>query len=136
MARTRRSRQAADAPAASVPAQSDAPQQAAPSRGRRRTSRAAPSKRQESVDNVSAAGPSRAPASSIRNTSVDSVEVGRRALETPSLRRDTTGIDLADDSVFGDLGDSFADMSDADDRAAPRSASTTRSWSTFKPRSR
>lgn len=137
MARTRRSRQAADAPAASVPAQSDAEQQAAPFRSRTRTSRAAPSKRQESVDNASAAGPSRAPASSIRNASVDSVEIGRRALETPSLRRDTTGLDLADDSVFGDLGDSFADVSDVDDRAAaPRSASTTRSWSTFKPRSR
>ncbi|OAA74665.1 hypothetical protein LEL_08246 [Akanthomyces lecanii RCEF 1005] len=138
MARTRRSRQAADAPAASVPAQGDTEQQAAPSRGRTRTSRAAPSKRQESVDNASsAAGPSRAlPASYIRNTSVDSVEIGRRALETPSLRRDTTGLDLADDSVFGDLGDSFADVSDVDDRAAPRSASTTRSWSTFKPRSR
>lgn len=137
MARTRRSRQAADALAASVPAQSDAEQQAAPFRGRTRTSRAAPSKRQESVDNASVAGPSRAPASSIRNTSVDSVEIGRRALETPSLRRDTTGLDLADDSVFGDLGDSFVDVSDVDDRAAaPRSTSTTRSWSTFKPRSR
>ena len=138
MARTRRSRQAADAPAASVPAQSDTEQQAAASRSRTRTSRAAPSKRQESVDNASStAAPSRAPpASSIRNTSVDSVEIGRRALETPSLRRDTTGLDLADDSVFGDLGDSFADVSDVDDRAAPRSASTTRSWSTFKPRSR
>ncbi|PMB69912.1 hypothetical protein BM221_004559 [Beauveria bassiana] len=132
MARTRRSRQAADAPAATVPASSDTEQ---PTRGRTRTSRrAAPSKRQETVDAASAPGPSRAaPASSIRNTSVDSVEVGRRALETPSMRRDTTGLDLADDSIFGDLGDSFADGEIPD---APRSASTTRSWSTFKPRSR
>lgn len=135
MARTRRSRQTADAPAATVP-DSDAEQQAAPSRGRTRTSRAAPSKRQESVDNASA-GPSRAaPASSVRNTSVDSVEIGRRALETPSTRRDTTGLDLADDSVFGDLGDSFADGEMPDFEQEPRSGSTTRSWSTFKPRSR
>lgn len=136
MARTRRSRQAVDAPA---PAASET-EQAAPSRGRTRTSRAAPSKRQESVDNASAAaaaGPSRAaPAASVRNTSVDSVEVGRRALETPSLRRDTTGLDLADDSLFGDLGDSFADGDVPDFEREPRSASTTRSWSTFKPRSR
>ncbi|KAM3444963.1 hypothetical protein NHJ13734_000832 [Beauveria thailandica] len=132
MARTRRSRQAADAAAATVPASGDTEQ---PTRGRTRTSRrAAPSKRQESVDAASTAEPPRAaPASSIRNASVDSVEVGRRALETPSMRRDTTGLDLADDSIFGDLGDSFADGEVPD---APRSTSTTRSWSTFKPRSR
>ncbi|KAM3548987.1 hypothetical protein MY1884_008942 [Beauveria asiatica] len=132
MARTRRSRQAADAAAATVPASGDTEQ---PNRGRTRTSRrAAPSKRQESVDAASTAEPPRAaPASSIRNASVDSVEVGRRALETPSMRRDTTGLDLADDSIFGDLGDSFADGEVPD---APRSTSTTRSWSTFKPRSR
>ncbi|KAJ6784427.1 hypothetical protein PWT90_07064 [Aphanocladium album] len=135
MARTRRSRQAADAPAAAVP-DSDTEQQTAPARGRTRTSRAAPSKRQESVDNAAAGPSSRAPASSVRNTSVDSVEIGRRALETPSLRRDTTGLDLADDSVFGDLGDSFADGDTPDYDREPRSGSTTRSWSTFKPRSR
>ncbi|KJZ78947.1 hypothetical protein HIM_01720 [Hirsutella minnesotensis 3608] len=38
-----------------------------------------------------------------------SIETGRRALATPAMRRDTTGLDLADDDVFGDLGDSFAD---------------------------
>ncbi|PHH90879.1 hypothetical protein CDD83_2384 [Cordyceps sp. RAO-2017] len=36
------------------------------------------------------------------------VEVSRRAVATPALRGDTTGLDLADD-VFGDLDDSFAD---------------------------
>lgn len=130
MARTRRSRQAADAPATVTDSDND---HAAPSRGRTRTSRSAASKRQPSVASSAGRGPSRAPAS-IRNTSVDSVEIGRRALETPSVRRDTTGMDLADDSVFGDLDDSFADVPDAD--RAPRSGSTTRSWSHFKPRSR
>jgi ATP-dependent RNA helicase MRH4 len=35
-----------------------------------------------------------------------SIELGRRAMETPSQPRDTTGLDLADD-MFGDLDDSF-----------------------------
>ncbi|TQV94610.1 ATP-dependent RNA helicase Mrh4 [Cordyceps javanica] len=141
MARTRRSRQAADAPpVGSVAANSDTEQQqTVPSRGRTRTSRAAASKRQESIDDAATTAPSGAPHASARNTSVDSVEVGRRALETPSLRRDTTGLDLADDSIFGDLGDSFADGEVPGferEEEPPRSASTTRSWSTFKPRSR
>lgn len=38
-----------------------------------------------------------------------SIEVGRRDVATPAQRRDTTGLDLADDDVFGDLGDSFGD---------------------------
>lgn len=149
MARTRRSRQAADAPAATVPASSDTEQQTAQTRGRTRTSRPVPaSKRQASVESTTVAGPSRPPqppsraaASSIRNASVDSVEIGRRAaLETPSIlrHRDNTGLDLADDSIFGDLGDSFADGDvpfDAD-IAVPGSGSTTRSWSHLKPRSR
>lgn len=62
---------------------------------------------------------------------VSSVEVGRRATATPT-RRDTTGLDLADDDVFGDLDESFADG----EIPVPRSADTTRSWSSFKPRSR
>ncbi|KAH7329175.1 hypothetical protein B0I35DRAFT_419537 [Stachybotrys elegans] len=38
-----------------------------------------------------------------------SVEMGRRVMATPAHRRDTTGLDLADTSVFGDLDDSFGD---------------------------
>ncbi|CAM1505544.1 Fc.00g111810.m01.CDS01 [Cosmosporella sp. VM-42] len=37
-----------------------------------------------------------------------SVEIGRRVMSTPAQRRDTTGLDLADD-MFGDLDDSFED---------------------------
>ncbi|KHN96218.1 uncharacterized protein MAM_05804 [Metarhizium album ARSEF 1941] len=51
-----------------------------------------------------------------------SVEVGRRAMATPATRRDTTGLDLADDDVFGDLDDSFAD---GDFPEAPRSAASS-----------
>ncbi|PHH61831.1 hypothetical protein CDD81_7934 [Ophiocordyceps australis] len=38
-----------------------------------------------------------------------SIEVGRRAAATPMTRHDITGLDLADDDVFGDLEDSFGD---------------------------
>ncbi|KAK2593157.1 hypothetical protein QQS21_009129 [Conoideocrella luteorostrata] len=63
-----------------------------------------------------------------------SVEIGRRVLATPSMRRDTTGLDLADDSVFGDLGDSFAD---GDVPEAPHSAaSSSMTLSHFKTRPR
>lgn len=63
-----------------------------------------------------------------------SVEVGRRAMETPAQRRDTTGLDLADDSVFGDLDDSFegGDIPDA----ARSADGTSLSLRSFKPRSR
>ncbi|CEJ89301.1 hypothetical protein VHEMI05151 [[Torrubiella] hemipterigena] len=50
---------------------------------------------------------------------------------TPA-RRDTTGLDLADD-VFGDLDESFAD---GEIPRVPGSAETTTSWSNFRPRSR
>ncbi|PNY26613.1 ATP-dependent RNA helicase MRH4, mitochondrial [Tolypocladium capitatum] len=63
-----------------------------------------------------------------------SVEIGRRALATPAMRRDTTGLDLADDDVFGDLDDSFAD---GEMPQGGRSAdSTSLTLSHFKPRSR
>jgi ATP-dependent RNA helicase MRH4 len=64
-----------------------------------------------------------------------SLEVGRRAMATPAQqRRDTSGLDLADDDVFGDIGDSFEDGAVP---AAPRSAETTSfSLSGFKTRSR
>lgn len=38
-----------------------------------------------------------------------SIETGRRVAVASAMRRDTTGLDLADDDVFGDLDDSFAD---------------------------
>lgn len=62
-----------------------------------------------------------------------SIEIGRRALATPSMRRDTTGLDLADDSVFGDLGDSFAD---GEIPQAPLSANSSMTLSNFKTRPR
>lgn len=61
-------------------------------------------------------------------------EVGRRSLETPAPRRDTSGLDLADDEVFGDLDDSF------EDGAPPRAGSVESGdfsmSSLMKPRSR
>ncbi|KAI9166849.1 hypothetical protein HJFPF1_02964 [Paramyrothecium foliicola] len=62
-----------------------------------------------------------------------SVELGRRDAATPARRRDTTGLDLADEDVFGDLDDSFGDGAIP---RAPMSAETTMSMSNFKPRSR
>lgn len=64
-----------------------------------------------------------------------SVEVGRRAMATPAQRRDTTGLDLADDDVFGDLDDSFGDgdIPNAATRSADNSSLTL---SHFKTRSR
>ncbi|UNI14354.1 hypothetical protein JDV02_000990 [Purpureocillium takamizusanense] len=69
-----------------------------------------------------------------------SVEIGRRAMATPAMRRDTTGLDLADDDVFGDLDESFADGEiprGGGGGGGGRSAdSTSLSFSSFKPRSR
>ena len=63
-----------------------------------------------------------------------SIEVGRRAMATPAMRRDTTGLDLADDDVFGDLDDSFAN---GETPQRGRSAdSTDLTLSHFKARSR
>lgn len=64
-----------------------------------------------------------------------SVEVGRRAMTTPAHHRDTTGLDLADDDVFGDLGDSFAD-GDIPDGGLGSADASTMSFSAFRPRSR
>ncbi|KAF4505399.1 hypothetical protein G6O67_007355 [Ophiocordyceps sinensis] len=63
-----------------------------------------------------------------------SIETGRRAMATPAMRRDTTGLDLADDDVFGDLDDSFADGDVPGGRRSMDSSSLTMSH--FKPRSR
>lgn len=62
-----------------------------------------------------------------------SVETGRRAVATPAMRRDTTGLDLADDDVFGDL-DSFAEGELPRGRRSVDGSSLTMSH--FKPRSR
>ncbi|KEY74162.1 hypothetical protein S7711_00322 [Stachybotrys chartarum IBT 7711] len=63
-----------------------------------------------------------------------SVEIGRHAAATPAQRRDTTGLDLADDDVFGDLDDSFGvgDLPEAPSSAGASSIS----MSHYKPRSR
>ena len=63
-----------------------------------------------------------------------SVEIGRHAMATPAMRRDTTGLDLADDDVFGDLDESFADGEIP--RGGRSADSTSLSFSSFKPRSR
>ncbi|KAM4054721.1 ATP-dependent RNA helicase [Hirsutella rhossiliensis] len=62
------------------------------------------------------------------------IETGRRAMATPAMRRDTTGLDLADDDVFGDLDDSFADGEMPRGRRSGDSSSLAMSH--FKPRSR
>ncbi|KAG8420003.1 hypothetical protein J3458_004821 [Metarhizium acridum] len=65
-----------------------------------------------------------------------SIEIGRRAMATPATRRDTTGLDLADDDVFGDLGDSFADGDIPDPPHSAASSSGTLSHFKTRPRSR
>ena len=72
-----------------------------------------------------------------RTRESESIEIGRRAMATPLMRRDTTGLDLADEDVFGDLGDSFADgdVPDAPHSAASSSA-TLSHFKTRRPRSR
>lgn len=65
-----------------------------------------------------------------------SVEIGRRAMATPAMRRDTTGLDLADDDVFGDLGDSFADGDVPEAPHSAASSSATMSHFKTRPRSR
>lgn len=66
-------------------------------------------------------------------TGDDTIEIGRRAMATPAMRRDTTGLDLPDD-VFGDLDDSFADGDIPGGGASADSSSLT--LSRLKPRSR
>ena len=55
-------------------------------------------------------------------------------MATPAMRRDTTGLDLADDDVFGDLDESFADGEIP--RGGRSADSTSLSFSSFKPRAR
>ncbi|KAG5961669.1 hypothetical protein E4U58_004166 [Claviceps cyperi] len=65
-----------------------------------------------------------------------SVEIPQRAMETPLARRDTSGLDLADDSMFGDLGDSFADGEAPEAPPSGVSSSATLSHLKTRPRSR
>ncbi|TWU76735.1 RNA helicase [Metarhizium rileyi] len=65
-----------------------------------------------------------------------SIEIGRRAMATPAMRRDTTGLDLADDDVFGDLDDSFADGHVPEAPHSAASSSATLSHFKTRPRSR
>lgn len=65
-----------------------------------------------------------------------SVEVGRRTLFTPAARRDTTGLDLADEDVFGDLGDSFADGQLPEAPGSGASSTGTLNRLKTRPRSR
>ncbi|KAG6062305.1 hypothetical protein E4U32_002548 [Claviceps aff. humidiphila group G2b] len=64
------------------------------------------------------------------------VERPQRAMETPLARRDTSGLDLADDSMFGDLGDSFADGEVPEAPPSGASSSATLSHLKTRPRSR
>ncbi|KAG5975464.1 hypothetical protein E4U56_003664 [Claviceps arundinis] len=64
------------------------------------------------------------------------VEISQRAMETPLARRDTSGLDLADDSMFGDLGDSFADGEVPEAPPSGASSSATLSHLKTRPRSR
>lgn len=96
-----------------------------PVRGRRRTTRsmgsrlnaadeqailAAAKTRDAALDRLATKDPTSASGNAAEDEeSGGSVEVGRHVASTPAHRRDTTGLDLADDDVFGDLDDSFED---------------------------
>lgn len=94
-------------------------------RGRRRTTRsmgsrisvadeqailAAAKTREAALDRLATEDPTSTSGNAAEDEdSGGSVEVGRHVISTPAHRRDTTGLDLADDDVFGDLDDSFED---------------------------
>ncbi|KAF7551573.1 hypothetical protein G7Z17_g4912 [Cylindrodendrum hubeiense] len=94
-----------------------------PERGRRRTTRsmgsrmsageqaihAANQRRDAALDRLANEDPTTSGNTLDDGESGSSVEIGRRVMATPAQRRDTTGLDLADDDVFGDLDDSFED---------------------------
>ncbi|KPM43521.1 hypothetical protein AK830_g3030 [Neonectria ditissima] len=129
---------------------SDAPKQAqSPERGRRRTTRstgsrlstadqqairAAAQRRDAALDRLANEDPTTSGNTLDDAGSGSSVEFGRHVTATPAQRRDTTGLDLADDDVFGDLDDSF------EDGDVPRGVQSTDTsslnLSTFKRRPR
>ncbi|KAK7422889.1 RNA helicase [Neonectria magnoliae] len=117
-------------------------------RGRRRTTRstgsrlsaadeqairAAAQRRDAALDRLANEDPTTSGNTLDDGESGSSVELGRRVMATPAQRRDTTGLDLADD-VFGDFDDSF------EDGDVPRGVQSTDTsslnLSTFKRRSR
>ncbi|KAI5465762.1 hypothetical protein BGZ63DRAFT_374477 [Mariannaea sp. PMI_226] len=114
MPRPKRTRRAPAQPAkakATIPnsdieaSDSDAPRQAqpqSPERGRRRSTRNMAPRPDAAKDDASTGSRVQDDAES-----GSSIEIGRRDIATPAHRRDTTGLDLADDDVFGDLDDSF-----------------------------
>lgn len=116
MARTRK---AAKPAAATASTEETAPQT------RRRSGRAKATNTTEEDDNTVVADIPTNPDETI--PSIEQADV----TATPA-RRDTTGLDLADD-VFGDLDESFAE---GEIPRVPGSAETTTSWSNFRPRSR
>ncbi|KAF5026635.1 hypothetical protein F66182_1261 [Fusarium sp. NRRL 66182] len=135
MPRAKRARRA-PAQSAKAPAQSPTPEAhdtssnelprhvQSPERGRKRTTRAsgarastadeqavlAPNRRRDAaLDRLANEDPTSTTGENIEDgDSGSSIEGGRRLTATPTHRRDTTGLDLAD-SVFGDLDDSFGD---------------------------
>ncbi|KAM0559584.1 hypothetical protein ACHAPJ_004108 [Fusarium lateritium] len=162
MPRAKRARRA-PAPSAKAHARSPTPeaedvsdhelsrQDKSPERGRRRTTRssgarasaadeqavlAANRRRDAALDKLANEDPTSTTGNNVEDgDSGSSVEGGRRVKATPTQRRDTTGLDLAD-SVFGDLDDSFGDVDD-DTRPGLRSTDTSSlNLSNFKRRPR
>ncbi|RSM17306.1 hypothetical protein CDV31_003861 [Fusarium ambrosium] len=139
-------------PEAEAPSDNELPRQdKSPERGRRRTTRAsgarlgatdeqavlATSRRRDAaLDRLANEDPTSASGNNVADEdSGSSVEGGRRITATPTNRRDTTGLDLAD-SVFGDLDDSFDDDGDGE-RGGMRSTDTSSlNLSNFKRRPR
>ncbi|KAF4335108.1 hypothetical protein FBEOM_11032 [Fusarium beomiforme] len=122
-----------------------------PERGRRRATRssgahtstvneqdvpAANRRRDAALDKLANKDPTSTASNNVEDAdSGSSVEGGRRVTATPTQRRDTTGLDLAD-SVFGDLDDSFA-IEDDGTRPGLRSAdASSLNLSNFKRRPR
>ncbi|KAH7490892.1 Uncharacterized protein HZ326_31457 [Fusarium oxysporum f. sp. albedinis] len=122
-----------------------------PERGRRRTTRssgayssavneqdvlAANRRRDAALDKLANEDPTSTVSNNVEDgDSGSSIEGGRRVTATPTRRRDTTGLDLAD-SVFGDLDDSFG-IEDDDTRPGLRSAdASSLNLSNFRRRPR
>ena len=101
----------------------DSLQDSPPVRGRKRTTRSAANRlsladeraihaaeksRDAALDRLADEDPTSTSGNAVEDEdSPASIELGRRVPSPPAQRRDTTGLDLADDDVFGDLVDSF-----------------------------
>ncbi|KAM0434412.1 hypothetical protein ACHAPT_003508 [Fusarium lateritium] len=136
-------------PEAEAPSDNELPRlDKSPERGRRRTTRssgarlsatdeqavlAASRRRDAALDRLANEDPTSTSGNNVADEdSGSSVEGGRRVTATPTNRRDTTGLDLAD-SVFGDLDDSFGDGEQGGMRSTDASSLNL---SNFKRRSR